>query len=90
MSSKGLTHITKVIPLNEEDKSLMNELYEVLKKHNALDKVGVTLLHEHFEMSENEILIENEIAENTTEFVTIDLSSINKLEYKETSWRLDK
>ena len=90
MSSKGLVHITNVIPLNSSDDAVMKELYEVLKKHNALDKIGITLLHEHFEMSDTEILIEKDIAENITEFETVDINSINKSDYKETSWRLDK
>jgi hypothetical protein len=45
-------------PLNEGDRDVMEALREVLIKHNAIDRFGITLLHEHFQIGEDEILLE--------------------------------
>jgi len=40
------------------------ELRDVLKKHNALDRFGITLLHKHFDIADDEIMLETTDVEN--------------------------
>lgn len=48
----------------ETDKECFEEIRQVLLKHNAQERYGVCLLHEHFSLANNEMLIE------TTDFAT--------------------
>src|SRR3990172_9207208 len=42
------------------------ELRDVLKKHNALNRFGITLLHKHFDVADDEIMLETTDVENKT------------------------
>lgn len=53
-----------LVPLGPEDEPLLAELREVLVRHGALERFGITLLHRHFDLVEGERLAE-----------TVDLSS---------------
>lgn len=44
--------------LTSADAACLAELRAVLQKHQRLDRFGVTLLHKHFELSEDECLLE--------------------------------
>lgn len=88
--SKRLIDIRDVEPLNNNDIPVMQDLYEVLKKHNALERFGVTLLHEHFDITEDEVLIEMTDRNSRTQTI----KPVNKdnpllVDSIETSWRLD-
>ena len=54
-----LRDITEVIPLSEKDDELIQELVAVLRKHNALDRFGLTLLHQHFDIGDDEVMVES-------------------------------
>ena len=78
------------MPLGESDNDVMKELHEVLKKHNALKRFGITLLHEHFEIERDEVLVE--ITDRAKRLQTIEVfkkAEIENLDTIETSWRLD-
>ena len=44
--------------LSLADESCLREVREVLKKHNALSRFGITLLHQHFPVADDEVLLE--------------------------------
>ena len=44
--------------LNREDAECLAELREVLSKYDRLERFGITLIHKHFELSEDETLLE--------------------------------
>ncbi|HTD41105.1 MAG TPA: hypothetical protein VK671_10830 [Mucilaginibacter sp.] len=88
--SKRLVDIGDVEPLNATDLPIMEEIYNVLKKHNALQRFGVTLLHEHFEINEDEVLIEMTDRNTRTQTIQpIDKDHPLLIDSIETSWRLD-
>jgi len=88
--SKKLPHITEVHPLSSSDKETMDKLYQVLKEQNALKRFGITLLHEHFEVREDEVLIEfTDIETRTQTIKPVSKSDPELLDAIETSWRLD-
>ncbi len=53
-----LDQLTDVEPLNDTDLKCMAEVREVLKKHGKRERFGVALLHKHFDMDDNEVLLE--------------------------------
>ena len=85
-----LPDISEVKHYNESDKPVFAEIMSVLKKHNALDRFGVTLLHQHFDISEDEILCESTDTITRTQTIKpIKKSELAEQDYTETSWRLD-
>ena len=47
-----------VAPLSNEEKECLTEIRDVLARHGKLERFGVTLLHKHFDIAENELMIE--------------------------------
>jgi len=88
--SKKLPHIEVVKPLSSDDNLTMTKLYNVLKEQNALDRFGITLLHEHFEISEDEVLIElTDLKNRTQTIMPVSKNDPALIDSIETSWRLD-
>lgn len=85
-----LTDINVVRALSSEDQPLMRELYEVLRKHGALHRFGITLLHQHFELAPDEVLLESTDRQTRTQTIEpIKIGEVERLDAIETSWRLD-
>lgn len=57
----NLHSITEVQPFGNEanDVACFNELRDVLAKHNKLERFGLCLLHKHFDVKSDEILVES-------------------------------
>ena len=53
-----LQDIDVVKPIGESDAECLKEIRTVLEKHNCLSRFGVSLLHSHFNLAEDEILLE--------------------------------
>jgi len=45
--------------LGDRDHEVLTDRREVLRKHGATDPFGVYLLHKHFDLNENEVLMES-------------------------------
>lgn len=86
----ALRDIDDVRPRSVGDEECINEIREVLRKHGALQRFGVTLLHQHFPVAGDEILVETCDVENRT--LTIQpakQAEIGSGRVMETNWRLD-
>ena len=59
MQWSHLDDIHAVAPLSDADAPLMKDLRNVLLKHGALNRFGITLLHKHFDMADGERLLES-------------------------------
>jgi hypothetical protein len=42
-----------------QDQACLDEIRSVLERHGRLDRVGVCLLHQHFPMADDEVLMES-------------------------------
>jgi hypothetical protein len=69
MQWADLQHIADVTPINESDSDCLEEIRLVLIKHKALDRFGVALLHNHFEVAEDEMMLETTDAERREHLV---------------------
>lgn len=86
-----LDEITLDLELN--DKDCLEEIRKILVLYKKEDKFGVNLLHKHFDLQQDEILIETQDVENRT--LTISPMTKNQISqlginnYRPTSWRFD-
>lgn len=84
-----LPDIDEVAPVGPPDQACIDEVRAVLEKHGALRRFGLTLLHQHFDIAADEVLVETIDQENrilTTQPMSIDALTGSGVE---TSWRLD-
>lgn len=91
MSWNDLPAVDDLTPPGPEDQQILAEIREVLVRHGALTRFGVTLLHSHFLIANDEVLVET---------VDMDLRTLRTVAEKvpepgdhaylaATSWRLD-
>jgi hypothetical protein len=66
----ALKHIDIVDPINEQDAECLIEIRDVLKKHGKLNRLGVALLHSHFDLEDDEIMLESTEDEDTRTLTT--------------------
>lgn len=57
-----LTHIQDVQPLDAVDEACLAEIEVVLAKYNRTARFGVAVLHKHFDVAPDEVLIERTYA----------------------------
>lgn len=79
--------------LDEKDQLCLEAIQKTLEKHGCLDRFGVTLLHKHFEMAEDEILVESvdeEARKLVTKPVKVDLVRGELDKAYETQWHFRK
>lgn len=57
-TTRNLPDIDEVVPINASDDECLREINQVLVKHGATSRFGVNLLHSHFDMAEDEVLLE--------------------------------
>ncbi len=83
--------IDSIEPMGDGDRVVIDAVREVLEQHGALERFGLTLLHSHFDLNDDEILVEKVDAENRT--LTISPMPAQEAMASgdpiETSWRLD-
>lgn len=88
---RNLAHIDDVEGFDpERDQPLFDEIKSVLKRHGALHRFGVTLLHKHFDVFEGERMVE--VSDEASRTLTIrphaDALGPDQ-SHVETSWRFD-
>lgn len=85
-----LLHVNDVTSFNEADVSLFNELFSTLKKYNALNRFGINLLHRHFEVNDDEILVEETDSRARKQLIEpVKVADIPENTLLTTSWRFD-
>jgi hypothetical protein len=85
-----LLDIDDVKPLSDDDKQCFAELREVLERHGALQRFGVTLLHNHFPVYEGELLVEEcDEEKRTLTLKPMKRAELNEGTLMQTNWRLD-
>lgn len=95
IKSQGITwndlpNINEVEQFNENDEECLNEIKSVLQKYNLTSRFGVALLHKHFQVSNDEILVESCDPKNRTlKTRTVKVSEAENLNLITTMWRFD-
>lgn len=84
-----LQDLDEIDPVGPQDDECIAELREVLERHGALQRFGITLLHQHFDLEDDEILVEHVDVENRT-LLTRPMKLRDIGAGIETCWRLDE
>src|SRR2546425_11786166 len=81
--------LEEVPPLSERDFDCIREVRDVLAKHGALERFGLSLLHQHFDLAPDECLVEF-VDYDTRTLITrpVKSSSLEAQRSIETQWRL--
>ena len=79
--------IDDLLPLGPGDHDCLNEIRAVLEKHGALNRFGINLLHEHFELNPGEQLIETPDTLTRTLTIRPEIVSSDQGRVVETNWR---
>jgi hypothetical protein len=83
-----IPHISDVEPFSEEDEQCFREVREVLQKYGALNRFGLTLIHTHFDVAADEILLETTDVEARTHLVRpVKQNEVDEQEVTITNWR---
>lgn len=80
--------ISEVPPLSEGDRECFRELRDVLEKHGSLGRFGINLIHKHFEIGKDEVLVETIDTESRTLTVRPISRADLRQEATETQWQL--
>lgn len=70
-NTRNLPDIDDVKPICSSDEACLREIDEVLRKHRAIDRFGINLLHSHFPMAEDEVLLEETDVLNRRQTISI-------------------
>ena len=85
----ALPNIDDVQPLSYKDEACIREMRAVLEKYDALNRFGVTLLHDHFPVAENELLVEYaDTSKRVLVTRVFPKDQVAQREVIETAWRL--
>jgi hypothetical protein len=88
MQWRRLQDITEIKPLCEDDSTVLAEIRDVLRRHGATERFGVTLLHKHFELAEEEYLLEQtDVASRTLTLQPVD--GCDKTQTIATCWKFE-
>lgn len=81
--------IHEVEPRLESETAAFIELREVLVRHGLEQKYGLTLLHKHFDLAENEIMVEfTDLETRTLISKPTDADSVSESNIREVTWSL--
>jgi hypothetical protein len=82
----SLPDINEIERINAADRNVLEEIREVLVRHNHTDRFGICLLHKHFELAENEMAVEYTDVEGRTSTVVVEPKAADP-GFIETVWR---
>ena len=77
-----------ITPLSDDDMECMAELRKVLLKHNAADRFAVHLVHRHFDMKDDEILVEYSDLAARTQTIRVEKTRDTLANTIPTTWML--
>lgn len=87
----ALPRIEDVPERSIEDERCFEELREVLRRHDAVGRFGVLLLHSHFDLDVDELLVETVDLPSRTMTIAPTKRTAPQLENAvQTQWRLDE
>lgn len=86
----SLPEIDDIVPLDNSDAALLDEVRDVLRRHGKLDRFGVCLLHKHFEVGDDEVAIEYTDLENRISQVVVERRDDKDKDAIQTMWRFQQ
>jgi hypothetical protein len=85
-----LDNIDEMPPFAASDLTCLEEVKAVLERHGKSHVFGVNLLHKHFDLADDEIMLETQDAKaRTLHSHAVKLSELERIPYVVTVWRFD-
>jgi hypothetical protein len=86
-----IADISEVEPVGDKDRKILLEIREVLAKHKALSRFGINLIHRHFELLPDEMLMESTDTVGRRQIVEVRSKTdvVNSEDVIETQWIFD-
>jgi len=85
--SYALPSFDEAEPLGPGDEEFVQEFHQLLKQHGNVNRFGLTLLHDHFHVAPDEILLEsNDHEGRTLQLEVVKRSDLTDIKF--TSWRI--
>jgi hypothetical protein len=83
-------NINLVPTVSGEDADCLDEMRDVLARHNRLNRFGIVLLHSHFPVANDEILLEEtDTATRTSTIRPVKRAELDPDDVINTTWSLD-
>ena|ERR1039458_9016031 len=77
-------------PLSEEDVECMRDIRAVLMKHDKLNRFALHLIHKHFDLDSDEVLVEYNEASSREQFFRVEKRSSDIMKHSiPTTWTLE-
>ncbi len=88
----SMKHVTDVEPVNEADRATLDAIKAVLIERGAVDRFGVHLVHKHFDIADDEIVMEYTDEEARTQFTQVEkyADAFANGAPLETQWRFNR
>ncbi|HEX2149803.1 MAG TPA: hypothetical protein VHI31_06505 [Actinomycetota bacterium] len=83
----SLATFEEAMALGPEDGAFLSEIAQVMEKYGNLDRFGICLLHEHFPLADDEVLLETHDKELRTHTVEA-VRRTDIADPKYTMWKL--
>ena len=89
MDWSTLSDVDDIEPIGAADAECLQELYAVLKRHDRHERFGVMLLHKHFPVNDDEVMLEHtDTVNRRLELRPAKKGSPEVARSMQTSWRL--
>lgn len=87
---KKLLDIDEVEPISDKDYEVLEKVRQILNEYNYTDRFGVVLLHKHFEVEQNEMLIEDTDVKKRISTIKVEKATNDNSNTIETMWKFGK
>lgn len=85
-----LKDIDDVEPISDKDYDVLEEVRQILSKHKYTDRFGLVLLHKHFDVAADEMLLEDTDLENRVSTVRVEKAKGSEVNTIETMWKFNE
>jgi hypothetical protein len=82
-----LTDIDEIEPINDLDYEVLEEIKSVFVKHKYVNRFGIILLHKHFDIAEDEVLMETTNEEERISTVKVEKALNSEQNTIGTMWK---
>lgn len=89
MQWSQLPDISDMAPLSKSERECLREIRDLLKRHGKLDRLAVHVMHRHFDLADDEVLLEcSDLETRTLTIRPVKRALLDLAMTTVTTWRL--
>ena len=86
----GSPFVKEVRPLSDDERATLMDVAALLQEKGLTDRVGISLLHKHFDLAADEVMVEEESqGSRVLTSAPAKVESLLGRSYLETNWRIE-